>query len=66
MEVTGAKEVKRMQRISFRGSDDGFTVLGTILLILVFLLVLPFFAQRTQAEYRDVSRQYEEMRSEIR
>lgn len=53
-----------MQRILFHGSDDGFTVLGAVILILIFLLVLPAFARKTAAEYREVSRQYEEMISE--
>lgn len=49
-----------MQRILFRGNDDGFTFLGSIILILVFLLVLPALAQKTAAEYHDVNRQYQE------
>lgn len=64
MEVTVLKEVMVMQRILFHGSDDGFTVLGAVILILIFLLVLPAFARKTAAEYREVSRQYEEMISE--
>lgn len=54
-----------MQRTLFRGSDDGFTVLGTVILILIFLLVLPVLAQKTQSEYREAARQYEEVCSEI-
>ncbi len=53
-----------MQLTLFRGSDDGFTVLGVVILILIFLLVLPVFATKTAAQYREVSRQYEEVVSE--
>ncbi|MBQ0167655.1 MAG: hypothetical protein KBT02_11170 [Treponema sp.] len=53
-----------MRRISFHGSDDGFTMLGAVFILLVLLLLLPAVAERVSAEYRDVRTQYEEVMDE--